>query len=85
MKCSFSYIIGDVYFVQPLSLSIQGRFSFVALVLLLGGPYSCYARPEHATTHAIRYGCAVVVVVTFLGARCTGVVDADRMMSCVEQ
>ncbi len=81
MKCSFSYVLGDVYFVQPLSLSIWGRFSFVALVVLLGGPYSCYAWPEHATAHAIHCGCAVVVVVMFLGACCTGVVDADRMMA----
>jgi hypothetical protein len=67
MKCSFSYIVGDVYFVQPLSLSIWGRFSFVALVVLLGGPYSCYARPEHVTAHAICCGHTVVVVVMFLG------------------
>ncbi len=81
MKCSFSYIVSDVYIVQPLSLSIWGRISFVSLVVLLGGPYSCYAQPEHATAHANCFGCAVVVVVTFLGARHTGVVNANRMMA----
>jgi hypothetical protein len=70
MKCSFSYIVSDVYFVQPLYLSIWGRFSFVALVVLLVGLYSCYARPEHAAAHAVCCGCAVVVVVMFLGACC---------------